>query len=91
MYSFQFPLGLFDCNENKTQQVIRLLKQLTEKYVPLKDNGEVIDEVFFGGNFTLIYSVQTTIYFDPQIYRKMYRCAMIVNEKLLPDTKGGTS
>ncbi|CAC5383775.1 unnamed protein product [Mytilus coruscus] len=44
----QFPLGLFDCNENKTQQVIRLLKQLTEKYVPLKDNGEVIDEVFFG-------------------------------------------
>ncbi|CAC5358080.1 unnamed protein product [Mytilus coruscus] len=46
----QFPLGLFDCNENKTQQVIRLLKQLTEKYVPLKDNGEVIDEVFFGGD-----------------------------------------
>ncbi|CAC5383779.1 unnamed protein product [Mytilus coruscus] len=44
----QFPLGLFDWNENKTQQVIRILKQLTEKCVPLKDNGEVIDEVFFG-------------------------------------------
>lgn len=41
-------LGLFDCNETKNQEVIKLLKFLTEKYVPL-DGDEVIDEVFFGG------------------------------------------
>lgn len=43
-----FPLGLFDCNETKNQEVMQLLKILTEKYVPI-DCDEVIDEVFFGG------------------------------------------
>lgn len=42
-------MGLFDCNENKTQDVIQLLKGLTEKYVPMKD-GEIAEEVFFGGS-----------------------------------------
>uniref|UniRef100_A0A8W8MGW5 DUF6589 domain-containing protein n=1 Tax=Magallana gigas TaxID=29159 RepID=A0A8W8MGW5_MAGGI len=42
-------IGLFDCNENKTQDVIQLLKGLTEKYVPMKD-GEIAEEVFFGGD-----------------------------------------
>lgn len=46
----QFPLGLFDCNENKTQDVIRLMKKLTTKFVPLAENGDVKDEVFFGGD-----------------------------------------
>ena len=45
---FQYPLGLFKCNENKTQELIRLLKELTEKYVPLR-NGEVFEAVFLGG------------------------------------------
>ncbi|VDI37140.1 Hypothetical predicted protein [Mytilus galloprovincialis] len=45
----QYPLGLFKCNENKTQELIRLLKQLTEKYVPLR-NGEIFEPVFLGGD-----------------------------------------
>lgn len=49
----QFPIGLFDCNETKTQDVIQLLKKLTEKYVPL-DEDNVIDEVFFGGKYEFI-------------------------------------
>jgi len=49
----QFPIGLFDCNETKTQDAIQLLKNLTEKYVPL-DEDNVIDEVFFGGKYEFI-------------------------------------
>ncbi|KAK6168270.1 hypothetical protein SNE40_022131 [Patella caerulea] len=45
----QYPLGLYDCNENKTQEVIRLMKELTNKYVPTKD-GEIIEPIFFGGD-----------------------------------------
>ena len=45
---FQYPIGLFDCNEDKTQEVIRLLKDLTQKYVPLKDD-EIAEEAFLGG------------------------------------------
>jgi hypothetical protein len=41
-------LGLFDCNEQKTQDVIRLLKEFSQKYVPVKD-GVIVEEVFFGG------------------------------------------
>lgn len=44
----QYPLGLFDCNENKTPELIRLLKTLSV-YVPCKD-GEVVESVFFGGD-----------------------------------------
>lgn len=55
----QYSIGLFDCNENKTQDVIQLLKGLTEKYVPMKD-GEIAEEVFFGGStfyqFFFIYN-----------------------------------
>ncbi|XP_033755665.1 uncharacterized protein LOC117338420 [Pecten maximus] len=43
----QYPLGLYDTNENKTDEVIRLLKTLTDLYVPVR-NEEVIDAVFFG-------------------------------------------
>jgi hypothetical protein len=53
VFTLQYSLGLFDCNENKTQEVIRLLKDLTEKYVPVKD-GEISEEVFFGGESILI-------------------------------------
>lgn len=49
----QYSIGLFDCNENKTQDVIQLLKGLTEKYVPMKD-GEIAEEVFFGGLFNFL-------------------------------------
>ncbi|XP_061185175.1 uncharacterized protein LOC133193230 [Saccostrea echinata] len=45
----QYSLGLFDTNENKTDEVIRLLRHLTDLYVPLK-NEEVVDAVFFGGD-----------------------------------------
>lgn len=45
----QYPLGLFKYNENKTQELTRLLKELTEKYVPLR-NGEVFEAVFLGGD-----------------------------------------
>lgn len=44
----QIPLGLFDCNEQKTQDVIKLLKEFSQKYVPVKD-GEIVEEVFLGG------------------------------------------
>ncbi|XP_062582660.1 uncharacterized protein LOC134244405 [Saccostrea cucullata] len=46
----QYPLGLFDCNEMVTQDVIRLLKELSKKYVPTDDAGEIVEEVFFGGD-----------------------------------------
>lgn len=45
----QFPLGLFKCNENKTAELIQLLNDLSEKYVPQLD-GEIVEEVFFGGD-----------------------------------------
>lgn len=47
---FQFCLGLFDCDEKKTGDVIKLLKDLSEKYVPMKDDG-VYEPVFFGGKY----------------------------------------
>ncbi|XP_063400161.1 uncharacterized protein LOC134684783 [Mytilus trossulus] len=58
-----YPLGLFKCNENKTQELIRLLKQLTEKYVPLR-NGEIFEPVFLGGDRLTderVQSAQTAI------------------------------
>ncbi|XP_069113384.1 LOW QUALITY PROTEIN: uncharacterized protein [Argopecten irradians] len=45
----QFQLGLFDTNENKTQELIRLLKEMSQKYVPHRD-GEIVEPVFFGGD-----------------------------------------
>ncbi|XP_069109713.1 uncharacterized protein [Argopecten irradians] len=45
----QHILGLFDCNETKTQDVIKLLKDLSQKYVP-QANGDIVEEVFFGGD-----------------------------------------
>ena len=50
----QFSLGLYDCDEKKTQDVIKLLKELTDKYVP-KADGEIVEEVFFGGKFLLCH------------------------------------
>lgn len=57
MKTQQFPLGLFDCNETMNQEVIQLLKILTEKYVPIDGDG-VIDEVFFGGDGLIDERVQ---------------------------------
>lgn len=45
----QYPLGLFDCNENKTQESIQLLKTLSDLFVPIK-NGDMVEPVFFGGD-----------------------------------------
>ncbi|XP_056008253.1 uncharacterized protein LOC125657360 isoform X2 [Ostrea edulis] len=50
MKTEQYSLGLFDCNEMVTQDVIRLLKDLSKKYVPIDDAGEIVEEVFFGGD-----------------------------------------
>lgn len=47
---FQFCLGLFDCDEKKTGDVIKLLKDLSERYVPMKDD-DVYEPVFFGGKY----------------------------------------
>lgn len=44
-------MGLYACNEIVTQNVIRLLKELSKKYVPTNKAGEIVEEVFFGGNF----------------------------------------
>lgn len=49
-FLFQFCLGLFDCDEKKTGDVIKLLKDLSEKYVPMKDD-DVYEPVFFGGKY----------------------------------------
>jgi len=38
-----------DCNENKTPEVIKMLKELSQQYVPYR-NGEIVESVFFGGN-----------------------------------------
>lgn len=43
-----YPLGLYDCNETKTADVVQLLKKLTNMYVPMKDD-EIVEPVFFGG------------------------------------------
>lgn len=45
----QYPLGLFDCNENKTQEIIQLMKTLSDLFVPIKD-GDMVEPVFFGGD-----------------------------------------
>lgn len=45
---FQYPLRLFDCNENKTQELIALLKKLSNEYIPYK-NDNIVEPVFFGG------------------------------------------
>lgn len=45
---FQFPIGLFDCNETKTADVIELLSDLQRKYVPQR-NQEIVEPLFFGG------------------------------------------
>ncbi|KAL3864206.1 hypothetical protein ACJMK2_005910, partial [Sinanodonta woodiana] len=43
----QYPLGLFDCNETKTAEVIQLLKKLQKQYVPF-NNEQIVEPVFFG-------------------------------------------
>ncbi|XP_078327741.1 uncharacterized protein LOC111126657 [Crassostrea virginica] len=45
----QFSLGLYECDEKKTVEVIKLLKELGDKYVPIKDE-DVYEPVFFGGD-----------------------------------------
>ena len=42
----QYSLGLFDCNEMVTQNVIMLLKELSKKYVPTDDTAEIVEELF---------------------------------------------
>lgn len=49
-FRFQYPLGLFDCNETKTTDVVKLLRKLQQKYVPHSD-GEICEPVRFGGKF----------------------------------------
>ncbi|XP_062600399.1 uncharacterized protein LOC134262037 [Saccostrea cucullata] len=45
----QYPLGLTDCNENKTAEVIKMLGEFQHKYVPFKYD-EIHEPVFFGGD-----------------------------------------
>lgn len=47
----QYPLGLRDCNENRTQDVIQLLKELSKLYVPCK-NDTIVEPVFGGDRLT---------------------------------------
>lgn len=46
LFFFNFVLGLFDCDEKKTGDVIKLLKDLTEKNVHIKDD-DVLDKFFW--------------------------------------------
>lgn len=39
---------MFDCNENKAQEMIQLLKTLSYSFVPMTD-AEMVEPVFFGG------------------------------------------
>lgn len=47
----QYPLGLTDCNENKTAEMIKMLKEFQRKYVPFK-NEEIHESVFLVVSFT---------------------------------------
>lgn len=49
-FKFQYPLGLYDCNETKTADVIKLLKELQQKYVPHSD-GEICEPVLLTGHY----------------------------------------
>jgi hypothetical protein len=51
---------LYKCNENKTAELIQLLKDLSEKYVPQRD-GEIVEEVFFGGNFVVFITCKLLV------------------------------
>ncbi|CAC5414675.1 unnamed protein product [Mytilus coruscus] len=53
----QFPFGLFDCNENKTPEIIKLMKKLSKQYVPCV-NGEIVEPVFFGGQYSLLLKMR---------------------------------
>lgn len=37
VYIVQYPLGLTDCNANKTAEMIKMLKAFQRKYVPFKN------------------------------------------------------
>uniref|UniRef100_K1RIV3 Uncharacterized protein n=1 Tax=Magallana gigas TaxID=29159 RepID=K1RIV3_MAGGI len=50
-FSKKYPLGLFDCNENKTQELTALLKKLSNDFIPYK-NGNIVEPVFFGAKLT---------------------------------------
>ena len=41
----------YECDEKKTGEVIKLLQELSDKYVPIKDE-DVYEPVFFGGILT---------------------------------------
>lgn len=74
-FIFQFPIGLFDCNETKTADVIELLSDLQRKYVP-KRNEEIVEPLFFGGE---IYFLQNIVSFvsTAQIFHNSYIVLLI--------------
>lgn len=45
----QYPLGLRDCNENRIQDIIQLLKEMSKLYIPCKDDT-IVEPVFCGGD-----------------------------------------
>lgn len=47
--TLRYPLGLTDCNENKTAEMIKMLKEFQQKYVPFK-NEDICESVFFDGD-----------------------------------------
>eukprot|EP00105_Crassostrea_gigas_P018631 XP_011436813.2 PREDICTED: uncharacterized protein LOC105334904 [Crassostrea gigas] len=71
--TFQYPLGLFDCNENKTQELIALLKKLSNDFIPYK-NGNIVEPVFFGGDRLTDERVQSA--------QKAIKNAVTAREKL---------
>ena len=60
LFQLQFPLGLYDCDEKRTQDMIKLLKDLTEKYVP-KIEGEIVAEVFLEVIFFIYTSLHVIV------------------------------
>nr|XP_034316174.1 uncharacterized protein LOC117685762 [Crassostrea gigas] len=71
--TFQYPLGLFDCNENKTQELTALLKKLSNDFIPYK-NGNIVEPVFFGGDRLTDERVQSA--------QKAMKNAVTAREKL---------
>ncbi|XP_061188680.1 uncharacterized protein LOC133196845 [Saccostrea echinata] len=45
----QYPLGLIDCNENKTQEMIHLMKTMSNSFFSKRD-GDIVEPMFFGGD-----------------------------------------
>lgn len=83
-FILQYPLGLYDCNETKTADVVQLLKKLSNMYVPMKDD-EIVEPVFFGGLsfiffFYLIVNTSTSRNIYTMLHLQYYEYKLVFKE-----------